>query len=108
MTQTDGSKEIVVSSSRDSLAGNETEILNLDTMIWRPGPPFPTECPTYAGSSLPYGNSFLAIGGYSNEGYTERNDIWHLNPENWNWELIGTMKKERRYLTALLLGENIC
>ena len=42
--------------------GNETGILNLETMKWSVGPALPVE-PFSMATVVPYGNSFLAIGG---------------------------------------------
>ena len=107
VTHSNGTKEIVITSSHDSVTLEKTEILNLDTMTWRAGPPLPTDDHTFDGSSLPYGNSFLAIGGYSLD-YDQSNEIWYFNPDSYTWELMATMAEEREHPTAILLPDNAC
>lgn len=84
-----------------------TEILNLDTMTWRNGTDFGAEARTFNGASIPYRNSFLAIGGYTYEiGY--RNETWYFNPDTYTWEVMSVMEQERYQLTAIPIPEYVC
>ena len=105
MTQPNGSKEIVVTTGYYSTTGTETEIFNLGSMTWRSGPDFPVS--TFDGFSLPYNNTFLAIGGLPNEDYFS-NQIWHFNPDSYEWEMISTMVQGRSQLAAIALPESTC
>ena len=107
VTHSNGSMEIVVTTGYHNFINTQTEILNLDTMTWRAGPPFPTEERTYEGFSLPYANSFVAIGGYTYF-HGERNEIWYFNPDSYEWDVISTMAQQRRYLTAIAMPDNVC
>ena len=100
-----GTKEIVLSSGSSSETGTTTEVLNLDTMTWSFGPDFPTETGTWIGASLPFENSFLAIGGY-NLGH--RDEFWYFNPDIRNWEVIGRMHQGRELFAAIALPNNVC
>ena len=106
VTHSNGSREVVVTSGYYSSTGPATEILNLDTMTWRDGPQFP-EYQTYWATSLPYGNSFLAIGGVS-IGYGRRNEIWHFNPDSYTWDIVSAMTQERELLAAIALPDIVC
>ena len=75
-------------------------------MLWRAGPQFPTSDRTYYGASLPYENSFLAIGGRSIG--TSRDEIWFFNTDSYEWEVIATMEQGRGLLAAIALPENSC
>ena len=107
VTNNNGTSEIVVATGAVLETAMETEILNLDTMTWRAGPQFPTVDRAYQGSSLPYGNSFLAIGGAVN-GHGYRDEIWYFDPDRYEWEVISTLAEERYLFVAIALPENVC
>ena len=72
----DGTKKIVVAGdSRDDLS---TFIMDVDTEIWLPGPPLPKSI--YQGASVPFGESFLIVGGHGNE-----NGILYFDPVTVQW-----------------------
>ena len=98
---------IILTSGSEAATFATTEILSLDTMTWTSGPQFPTGETTYKGTSLSYGNSFLAIGGYTYE-TKYRDDIWYFNHESYKWELMSKLETGREQLTAIGLPENIC
>ena len=75
-------------------------------MSRRAGPPFPMSDRTHDGASLPYGNSFLAIGGYA--AGTHRDEIWFFNPDSYEWEVIAKMEQGSDRLAAIALPENTC
>ena len=107
VTFLNGSQEIVMTTGYELSTGTSTEILNLDTMLWRAGPEFPTTNRTFYGTSLPYGHSFLAIGGYTIDAGI-RDEIWFFNPDSYEWELIATMEQDRELFAAIALPDNIC
>ena len=107
MTHPNGTKEIVVASGYSAVTGNITEILNLDSLTWRLGPHFPSERKTIYGTSMQYGDSFLAIGGETQD-YGFRNETWYFNPENYQWEVMAILEQERSLPAAIALSENTC
>ena len=107
MSLANGTREIVVTSGYYSTGGQTTEIFNLDSQTWRAGPQLPTAEETYSGTTLPYGNSFLVVGGYSIVSGC-RSEIWLFNPDSYEWEVIATMTQERYSLTAIAMPENTC
>ena len=95
----------MVTSGYEKSTGNETEILNLDTMTWRAGPQFPALGATERGTSLPYKNSFLVIGGHTDT-FQYSYEIWYFNPDRYSWEVISYMYFGREYATAIALPES--
>ena len=67
--------------------------LNLETLEWEDKAPLPYDI--YGVSTLPYGNSILAFGGYSNDEGKYFDTIYFYNPEVDEWQLFSHMNTER-------------
>ena len=52
------------------------ESFNLETMQWSHEPPFPFT-PVWLSTSIPFGNTFLSVGGYTNN-IEARDDIFKV------------------------------
>lgn len=82
VTYADGSKHLVIAGGRND--GTST-ILNLDTMTYRPGPDIPNVLELYYANSVPFGNTFLMVGG-TEDGISSRlNTIYEFDTTNENW-----------------------
>ncbi|CAM6054068.1 unnamed protein product [Sphagnum tenellum] len=80
ITHPDGRLEIVVAAGS---ATNRTQIFSFDTYTWRLGPDFPTGR-VYGGSSVPYGDTFLVVGGYV-VGGSYQSSIYSYHIETGSW-----------------------
>ena len=108
----DGSRHLVASGGSPLLgkadAGDiSTWIYDLDSGIdiWRPGPALPLQ----RGTSVPFGDTFLAVGGrlnYSPFSYTDQ--IWEFNadPSEEKWEPRNERLKSAKYGVAAFLVPN--
>ena len=71
VTTPTGKKEYVVAGGNDDWITldqqGSVEILDLETFEWRDAPDFPT--PFYSAHSVPFGDTFLVVGGSSNNDY---------------------------------------
>ena len=86
--------------------GPATEIFNLDDMTWRDGPDFPSNGNSYFGASVPYGDSFLAVGGRDSE---DRNEIVYFDPVEDKWvEMDVSLKFGRGFSSAVLIPDEEC
>ena len=66
---------------------NEPEIISLETLQRRDGPPTPMGLKFYNTRTVPYEGSFLTIGGYL--GTSNIKDIYWYNPSTQGWDLFG-------------------
>ena len=111
MTKSDGSQEIVVSAGYNVGGGTgddgKTEILDLETLTWRPGPNFPTNSRANDGESLQYRDTFLAVGGYS-WGKSEELAIWKYMPDEEEWTVVAMMENKRQKFAAIPLPFDTC
>ena len=97
----------LIAAGGDARADTATWIYELDSGIalWRPGPEFPFE----AGASVQFGDTFLAVGGESNDGsYTDSNQIWEFNanPLDEKWILRPERLKTSKHNLAAFLVPN--
>ena len=105
----DGSKEIVLSTGFDFGVDTSTEILDLEDLVWRPGPEFPTTARVYGGASLQYKNSFLAIGGQSIGSDDDVRVIWYYDPDTDDWVNMDVVLSEERFNSgAVLMPDGDC
>ena len=85
-----------------------TWIYDLDTDLdfWRPGP----ELQLQYGASVPYGNTFLAVGGQNNFDFrAKRDQIWEFNadPSDERWILRAEkLKSAKTHVSAFLVPDN--
>ena len=102
VVHSNGTKEIVVVAG---LVSNATQILDIDTLTWRMGGDFPGGS-LYDGSSIPYGNTFLVVGGYiSGPGYQK--SIWEYEVDTGNWKKLDqVMMIARETFAATLVPQN--
>ena len=83
IVRSNGEKEVVVA------VGQHTEIFSLKSNSWRDSTPLPNRSTNY-GSSVQYGNTFLAVGGSGS------NAVYMFNPEDDKWEhLLSTQAEEQ-------------
>ena len=102
VVHSNGTKEIVVMGGISSSA---TQILDLDKLTWTMGGNF-SDGKLYAGSSIPYGNTFLVVGGYI-AGPGEQNSIWEYEVDTGNWKKLDQeMMTERSNFAATLVHQN--
>ena len=85
VTREDGRKEIVLAGGGNDYGTNGTEVLNLETLTWRPGPELPHLLLGIA--SVQMENTFLAIGGAdkSSSAQFESNSILAFDAINDQW-----------------------
>ena len=85
--------------------GNEesnTDVLMLDTLLWQPGPDFVSRF--VVGASVPFGDSFLAVGGA--KGSTPSNTIYYFDPVRETFILlVETLSTPRQNLAAFLISD---
>ena len=100
--------EVIVVTTGDIFGTeNVTEILSLTDLTWRRGPDFPTSSFTYLGRSLPYRNSFLAMGGYQlSLGFLD--DIWWFDPTSEDWTRLASLETPRSEFTAMFISDEEC
>ena len=99
VVKADGTKEVVVTGGyRDPTT---TYIYNVDSGEWRQGPDFPIDL--YHGASAPYGNTFLAVGGYSSSTYERSPLIYLFEPDEEAWLLQPHVLTTPRYGLAAIL-----
>ena len=77
-----------------------TDILDMDTMTWRPGPRLPFEI--LSAASVPFKEGFLIVGGYGGLQDTYLNSIFYFDPSREEWDLMYNMTSAR-YLPAAFL-----
>ena len=95
--------EIVVAGG--SQVGLLVEILSLSTMEWREGPNLPKDIEFPA--SVPFGNSFLIIGGSNTGEYGFYDSIYEYGVEGGNWiERPEKLSQAKYDLTAVMLDTN--
>ncbi len=93
----DGTQLIVVTGGFQNRT--LTEILDLSTMQWRQGPDFAN---ISNGASVPYGKTFLAVGGIDPRG--EVDDIYAFEPNAEEWvELSRVMTQAREWLPPVVV-----
>ena len=63
-----------------------SDILDLSTMTWRAGPDFPE--PRENGASVPFGDSFIVVGGQSGDLLTYYDDILRFDPATEDWVVM--------------------
>ncbi len=95
-----GAQEIVVTGGYEN--PRLTEILNLDTLEWREGPAFPAFISN--GASVPYGKTFLAVGGLIQGGGGNSNNIYSFDPDAEEWvEISRVMTLEREWFAPVVV-----
>ena len=88
--KSDGTQEIVVTGGY--VEPSLSFIFSLETLEWRSGPDLPQ--PIFSGASVPYGRSFLAVGGL--EGATETNGIYTFDPDEEEWVVLNRVLTTER------------
>jgi len=92
--------EIVVASQGTS------SVLNLDSMLWMPGPPLDNF--TYYGSTVQLDDTFLLIGGDSGQVGAESDAIWLFDNDSFQFvQLEQRLSKGRSKAASVLLPEEI-
>ena len=79
-----------------------TEILDLESMQWTT--PDSNVHFRALGASVPYKDTFLAVGGVFSETFTQFS-IYEFNPLTNEWVFKDNLSNERRYLTAFLVPD---
>ena len=101
VTYPNGDQGILVAGGRYS--ETSVEFLNLDTQTWEPKQSLPYDI--YYGSLVPFQDSFLIVGGYSNEmGYLDT--VFYYNPALDQWDVIKTMDYERTLFAAYMVPDS--
>ena len=102
VTHANGSVEVVVITAYST---SKTQILNLGTLVWRYGPhdfPFPLG---YA-ASVPYGNTFIVIGGYN--GSIDQDAIYQYEVDTGDWLLLPQhLATARRVFAATMVPDDL-
>ena len=96
-----GTVELVIGAGWDDYLEN-VEIYNFESGEWRYGAQI-TESRIRTGVSLPYANSFLAIGGIEHREEVLTNRVWFFNPVSYEFEALTPMKTPRCSFTAALI-----
>lgn len=90
------------------IAGGNTPLvsfLNLENLIWIPQQSLPYDI--HYGASVPYGDSFLIVGGYSNGQFSYLDTIFYFNPETEIFELFDqTLSEPKDQMAAFLVPDN--
>ena len=85
-----------------------TEIFSLDTLSWRPGPTFSLSAP----ASVPFEDSFIVIGGYSENGAGElksHSEIYKWDVETEDFVLMAQELSEARdTMEAIMVPDSVC
>ncbi len=81
MTYPDGKQGVLVTGGDDI---GSSEFLDLETLIWEPKASLPIDIDS--GTSVPYLDSFLFVGGFSALG--QMDTILFYNPGEDRWELL--------------------
>lgn len=80
-----------------------SEFLDLDTLIWSPKASLPYSI--NSGTSVPWLDSFLIVGGDSNvESYLDT--IYYYDPTSDRWQNIGHLDYRRRSSAAFLVPDD--
>lgn len=96
-----GAEVVVAGGDNGDFDLASSEILNLETMEWRTGPDLPGSLA--AAASVPYGDTFLVVGGYH---INELDQIYQFDPENEAWiERTEKLETARFYQVAVPLPE---
>ena len=84
------------------------EILDLNTNTWRSGlNPLPEAL--YAGASIPYEDSFLAVGGTLSNPSVESDKIYKYEPDTESWTTLPkTLDVGRGFAVAMLVPDAFC
>ena len=81
-----------------------SEIFDLATQTWRYGPDLPVSNQLYWGASVPYGDTFLIIGGYD---YEYSDSILSFDPTLDSWvELPQKLTQGRNKFAAFLAPDD--
>ena len=107
MTRPDGSQEVIVASGWYDI-DSKTEILDLETKQWRSGPVYPVPGRISGASTIPYKDSFIAIGGHIvYVGYTDR--IYYFDRESDAWApMSASLAEERYFFPTLYIPDDAC
>lgn len=82
-----------------------TEIYDLDTGLWTPGPDMPKAI-NY-GESVQYSNGFLIVGGFSATDGADLDSVYYFNPDTETFDLMATMSAARNRATAFLVPDSL-
>ena len=101
----DSSRHLVVAGG---LGDATTWIYDLDDLndVWRS---ISDELPLAFGTSVPFADSFLAVGGSHNLNYQSSDQIWQFNadPQDEGFILLGeALKTPKNYVAAFLVPED--
>ena len=101
VVRADGEVEIVIiGGDKDS----SSQIFNLNSMSWRDGNDLDIEL--WSGASVPYGDTFLLVGGFSEPARREVDTIYKYDVVSDRIFPIGTLNMARRYHTAVFVPDN--
>lgn len=101
VTFPDGSKNLVIAGGGGG--DSSTTILNLDTLLYTPGPDLPTSI--IYGSSIQFDDTLLIVGGFDGES-TVLDTIYEFDTTNQLWiERPEKMKRSNYAMAALLVPD---
>lgn len=83
------------------VAGGEhatTQILDLDTLVWRDGEDLSVDYPSH----VQFGNTFLVVGG------TDSDAIYEFEPDSETWiTRTERLSSEKKGFTTMMVSENV-
>ena len=97
-----GEEAVVVAGGRDL---NTVEIFFPSSMEWREGPDLPASDRWDAGMSVPFGNTFLIVGGEADGDISDRIIKYDVDNDDWI-ELPQTLTTARADGAAFLVPDN--
>jgi hypothetical protein len=104
----DGRRVVVVAGSYADT--KSVEVLDLDENVWRAGPDLPVATYLHAGASVPFGDTFLIVGGYGDGLAEERKllaSIIVYDPAAEDWVTLPQQLAEpRAFFTAVLVPDD--
>ncbi len=102
VTYPDGKKGILVAGGDYD---SSSYFLDLETLTWERKASLPTDI--HLGASVPFENSFLIVGGISDDIHEYLNTIFYYNPNLDQWELLSAfMHYERGRFAAFLVPDS--
>ena len=101
----DSSRKIIIAGGYPSVDYSQT--YDLDTGVWLPGPLLPTD-KKYAGESVPFGDTFLILGG-KDASSSMTSSIHEFDSATETWILRNEyMDKVNAYFTAFWVPDEFC
>ena len=103
VTYPNGDKGILVAGGYNQAGLTTVDFLNLDTLIWEPKLSLPIDI--YYGASVPFKDSFLIVGGYSQD-LSYLDSVYYYNPNVDQWELMKTMDYGKVFSASFMVPDS--